>query len=119
MQKAVLVAIGAGERAFFVAEEFALHQVFGNGAAVDGDELRLAARAAGMDQARGDFLAGAGFAGDVYRRLAARQLADHVAGTRDRRRFSDQARTGPDRLVRRGRLLAPLPALIYFRAPGR
>ncbi len=34
LEKAQSVGIGAGEAAFFIAEKFALHQVFRNGAAV-------------------------------------------------------------------------------------
>ena len=72
----------AGEDAFLVAEQLALEQVGGNRAAVDGDEGPLAARAEIVDGARGDFLAGAGFAehqngGIVIGNLA--DQGDHIA----------------------------------------
>ena len=51
----------AGERALLVAEQFGLEQLGGNGAAVDGDERTLAARAERMDGARGDLLSRTGF----------------------------------------------------------
>ena len=38
LEKAQPVGIGAGEAAFFIAEKFALHQVFGNGSAVYRDK---------------------------------------------------------------------------------
>ena len=44
---------GAGERALLVAEQFGLEELGGNGAAIDGDEGTLAARAQRMDGARG------------------------------------------------------------------
>ena len=44
---------GAGERAAFVAEQFAFQQRFGNGGAIDGDERRVArGRCAGKWRAR-------------------------------------------------------------------
>ena len=53
---------GAGECALLVAEQFALEQVGGNGAAVDSDEGPVAARTGVVDGAGDDFLAGTGFA---------------------------------------------------------
>ena len=52
---------GAGERALLVAEQFALEQLSGDGAAVDGDEGTLAARTGRVDRARGDLLSRTGF----------------------------------------------------------
>ena len=52
---------GAGERALLVSEQFALEQLGGDGAAVDGDEGTLAARARGVDGARGDLFSRTGF----------------------------------------------------------
>src|ERR1039458_3185260 len=52
----------AGERAAFVAEQFALQQSFGNGRAIDGDERRAGPVAELVNGAGDEFLAGAGFA---------------------------------------------------------
>ena len=72
-------SVGAGERALLVAEELAFHQVLGNRAAVHRHERRVAARAVLVDQARRELLAAARLAGDVDRRLGARELVDHAA----------------------------------------
>ena len=76
LEQAVLVGVRAGEAALLVAEEFALHQFGRNRAAVDRHERTAGARALLVDQARDELLADAGFAADVDRRLAARELAD-------------------------------------------
>ena len=55
-------AHGSGVRAFFVAEEFALEEGFGDGGAVDGDEGTVASWTALMDGACDDFFAGAALA---------------------------------------------------------
>ena len=61
------------------------------------------ARRPEVDQARGDFLADARLAGDVHRRLRARELADHVARLLDRRGFAQQPRHARrERLADRG-----------------
>ena len=62
LELAGLGDIGAGERAFLVAEQFALHQVFGNRGAVDLDEGPVLARRMLMDRARDHVLAHAAFA---------------------------------------------------------
>ena len=77
-KKPSLSLLGAGERALLVAEEFAFHQILGNRAAIDRHERRVAARPLQVHQARRELLAAAGFAADVDRRLAARQLVDHL-----------------------------------------
>src|SRR5262249_57132615 len=79
LKEAVAVALGSGKCAFLVTEELALHQVLGDGAAVDRDEGPLAPRALAVDQPRGELLAAAGFARDVYRRLAPGELLDQRA----------------------------------------
>ena len=66
----------AGEGAFFVAEQFAFQQVFRNGGAVDGEEGPAIALAVMIDGAGDEFLAGAAFAGDQGRGVAAGELAD-------------------------------------------
>ena len=72
------VGDGAGERAAHVAEQLALDQVLGNRAAVDGDEALVAARAAGVDGARDDLLAGAALAGDQHGRVGVRDAVDQA-----------------------------------------
>ena len=52
----------AGVRAFFVAEEFAFEEGFGDGGAVDGDEGAIASWAALVDGACDDFFAGTALA---------------------------------------------------------
>ena len=52
---------GAGEGALLVAEQLALEQLGGNGAAVDGDEGTLAARTRCVDGARSNLFASTGF----------------------------------------------------------
>ena len=74
LKQPFLVLCGAGEAALDVTEQLAFDQVGRDRAAVDGDERRGGARAVGMDQVRGEFLAGAGFPADEHRRLAAPEL---------------------------------------------
>src|SRR5690606_27162017 len=93
-EQAVLVRDRAGEAPFAVAEEFALHQLGRNGAAVDRDERRAAARARGVDHARDEFLAGPRFARDMHGRLAARDFRGERAYLLHRRRVTEQARGG-------------------------
>src|SRR6204780_3673146 len=72
---------GAGERAFFVAEDFAFHQRFGDRGTVDGDKGIIHARREHVNRTRDHFLAGAGFAGDQNRSGGGRgnfHLAHHV-----------------------------------------
>ena len=60
---------GAGEGALLVAEQDALDQIFGNGAAIDGDEGLAGAVALALDGAGDQLLADAGFALDQDRDL--------------------------------------------------
>src|SRR6266850_3074060 len=53
---------GAGERAAFVAEEFAFKECFGNGSAVDGNEGSFGAIAVLIDGSGNQLLTSAGFA---------------------------------------------------------
>ena len=84
-------AVRAGEAALLVAEELALHQFRRDRAAVHRHERPLRARPALVDHARDHFLAGAGLAVDIDRRLAARELLDLVAQRLHWRRFAEQA----------------------------
>src|SRR3954468_1423427 len=57
------------KRTFFMTEQFAFHQRFGDRAAVDGDERAGLAAAAVVNRPGGDFFAGAAFAEDHDRGL--------------------------------------------------
>ena len=74
--QAELVVARVGERAAPVAEQLALDQGVGQRAAVDRDERTIAPRPTVMDRARDEFLAGARFAFDQYRRVVLRRLCD-------------------------------------------
>ena len=65
--------IGASERPFFVAEQFALDEIAGNCRHVDGDERAFLAFAIVMQRARDKLLAGAGFASDHDREIGLHQ----------------------------------------------
>ena len=93
LNEALLVADRAGKAAALMAEEFAFHEFRGNGAAIDRYEGAIAPRAGFMNEFRHQFLAGAGFPENVYRRLAARDAADHFAQVLHGGRSSEQAGT--------------------------
>jgi hypothetical protein len=69
----------AGERAFFVAEQFALQQRFGDRGAVDADVMFISAAAQAVQCARDQFLAGAAFAEDEHARVGRGHGADELA----------------------------------------
>ena len=73
--------MGAGERAFFVAEQFAFQERFRNGAAIDGDERAVSSGASLMNGPRRHFLAGAAFAQKQHGRVGGGHFAD---GFKDR-----------------------------------
>ncbi len=93
LEQARLVGVRATETALAMAEEFTLHQLAGDGAAVDRHERAGRTRALGVDGARDQLLAHPGLAQDVHRRLAARNLADGGAQHVHGRRIAKQART--------------------------
>ncbi len=64
LETADAVADGAGKRALHVPEELGFEQSFGKRAAIHGYQRESIASAGGVDGARGQFLAGSGFAGD-------------------------------------------------------
>ena len=66
LELAGLVAIGAGEAALDVAEQFRFEQRFGKAGAIDGTKGRLRARAAALNRAGDDFLADAALTGDEH-----------------------------------------------------
>ena len=72
-----MLAVGAGERAALVAEQFGLDQVLGNRAAVDRDEPAPRARAAFVNRAGNELLAATRLTGDENRRLGRRHFFDH------------------------------------------
>src|SRR5207302_8213568 len=76
LEKSVAVAFGTRESTFLVAEELALHEVLGDGTAVDRHEGLLASRPLAVNETRGELLSAPGLACYVDRRLAARELLD-------------------------------------------
>ena len=68
----------SGEGAFFVAEDLAFDQRFGNGCAVDGDERPVAARTQLMNSAGDEFLASAAGSGNQHGRGAGRNQFDEA-----------------------------------------
>ena len=79
LEEAETVLVGACEAAFFVAEEFAFHQVFWDGATVYGDERAVFARRQLVDAAGGLFFTRAAFARNVNGHVGGGELADKVA----------------------------------------
>ena len=67
-----------GEGAFLVAEELGFDQGLGNGAAGDGDERLLGARAEVVNGAGDQLLAGAAFAGDEHGGIEIGDAADEL-----------------------------------------
>ena len=65
---------GAGERPLHVAEQLALDEVLGDGAAVDDDERRRGAVRASVNLAGDELLARAGLAGDEHADVGRRDL---------------------------------------------
>ena len=68
----------ASKSAFFMPEQLALHQAFGNGAAVNADKRLVVAQAVFMDRLGDDFLAATAFAGNQHRRIALRHTANRL-----------------------------------------
>ena len=75
LEQALVTAGRAGERAFFVTEQFGLEQVLGHRAAVDRDERLVLAVTGAVDRLCEQFLAGAAFAGDQHARIG---CGDHL-----------------------------------------
>ncbi len=100
------VAVGPGEGPAHVAEEHAFGQVFGQGGAVHHHEGMARTVAVFVDGPRGQFLAGARFAGDQHRHVASRGLGHQVqalheggAAAHDARRIERASlRGGPGQL---------------------
>jgi len=68
--------VGPGERSFAVAEEFAFHEVFRQGAAIHRHQRRGSPAALFVDRPGHEFLAGAGFAMDQHRGRAPGHAGD-------------------------------------------
>ena len=75
LEAADALAVGAGERALLVAEQFGLEQVFLQGRAVHLDEVARRAQRVAMDRAGDQLLAGAGLAAHQHGRIALGDLA--------------------------------------------
>src|SRR5262249_31325688 len=97
-QLSFLLGDSAGERSFFVAEEFAFEQRLGYGCTVDRDKGSIRARTVAMNRARDEFLSCAALARDQNRRVGGRDssnsavdipyavaLSDHVVVAIERR----------------------------------
>ena len=67
---------GAGEGAFFMPEQLALHQRLGHRGTVDGDERTIGARAEPVDSPGDQFLSGTAFARDKHSGPGGRHLPD-------------------------------------------
>ena len=81
--------VRAGERAAFVAEQFAFEQGRRKRRAMHGDKFRLVPPAQIMNGVRGQFLACAAFPFDQDIRRGGRDLPDGVEHFAQRRRFAD------------------------------
>src|SRR6185437_9525828 len=101
LHQASFVGHRSGEATALVTEELALHELRGDGTAIYRHERALAARATLVNQPRHELLAGAGFAADMHRGLAARDTPDHLAQLLHDRRTAQQSRAAQ----RGGRLL--------------
>ena len=82
---------GAGERAAFMAEEFALEQLFGNRGAIDRQKRLRAAVAVMINRAGDKFLAGAALTGDERGGIRRRHLADELEDLLHRLAAADDA----------------------------
>ena len=76
LELADVTLIRAGEGSFFVTEEFAFEQRFGQRRTVDGKKRFLAALAVVIDGSRDQFFAGAAFAEDQHRGVLRGDSAD-------------------------------------------
>ena len=108
LEAAGLVAERAGERAFHVAEEFALEERLGHRGAIDLDHRPVAARAALVDGAGHEFLAGAAFAGDEHGGIGGGDEFDLPEHFSQRRAFADDVASA----ARRGHFLAQVAVFL-------
>ena len=82
---------GAGERAFFVAEQFAFEELFRNRGAIHRKKRLRRAVAVMINRAGNEFLAGAAFAGDERGRVGGGNLADELEHALHRSAAADDA----------------------------
>ncbi len=87
-------ADGSGVCTFFVAEEFAFEEGFGDGGAVDGDEWAIASWAALMDGACDDLFAGAALAADEDGGSGRSDARDELADLTNLAAFADEVAGG-------------------------
>src|SRR5690606_17305565 len=91
LEQAALGGLGVGEGAALVAEQLALDELLGERRAVDRDERARAARAARVDGARDDVLAGAALAEEQDRgRVDLLEALEHAEHGRQRGRAPDE-----------------------------
>ena len=91
LEKAETVLICTGKTAFFVAKKFAFHQIFRNGAAVDGNKRFVGAVGQLVNRARRLLFTRTGLAGDINGNKAVSQSANQVAHFDHLRRSTQQA----------------------------
>ena len=84
--------LGAGERAAFVAEQFAFQQRIRDGGAIDGDERFVGAEAVLINRAGNQFLAGPGGAANQDRGGCGRDPSDFLVDGLHRPAFADDGR---------------------------
>ncbi len=99
--------VRACKRALFMAEQFALQQIFGNRIAIDGHKRSLLTRTAPMDGGRRHFLAGAAFPQQEHRRVGRGHFADECKGRL-------HLRTGAEHLLEDFRSLSLLQLSIFL-----
>ena len=90
------LGVGPGKSALFVAEEFRLHQLGGNGTAIDGKKGVAGPSAVFINVGGADFFSGAAFAGEQHRAVTVRDAlayGQHTAHFRTGRH--DAAVFGP------------------------
>ena len=93
LEEPLAVGIGAGEGPLAMAEELALDQVLGQGAAVDRDERAAGAIALVVEAARDQLLAGAGLAQDHDGGVGGGDRVDQAADLLHGRCLADQKRS--------------------------
>ncbi len=94
LERALVRADRAGERALLVAEQLALDELLADRRAVHRDERALGARAAGVDGAGDQLLAGARLAENRHRRGRGRHALDELDEHPHRRSMAHQTLPG-------------------------
>src|SRR5690554_1770126 len=108
LKTALAGGAGAGEGAFFVAEQFRFNQVFGDGSHVQGDERVVGPRAVVVQGLGYELLTGAAFAVDQYGNVGVGEPADGAKDLLHGRCFADDFQVFLNRLdlrFRRGLFL--------------